>query len=135
MSFLNFWWTSFTWISFSKSLFLSCFSFRFFFFFLSLYHYISFSLSISLSHYLSISLSLYLSIRLFHSLYFSISLSFHLSITLFFSPSLLSLLLPLVSSRSSCNLPLKSSLLLMNTDKLFCISKKYYFVSELPGVT
>ena len=88
------------------------------------------SLFLSLSLYLSISLSLYLSISLslsslclFHSLYFSISLSFHLSIPLFFSLSLLSLLLPLVSSNSSCNLPIKSSLLLMNTDKLFYISK------------
>ena len=93
MPFLISWWTSFPWTSFSKSLFLSCFSFRFLFLFLSLYHYISFSLSISLSLstslYLSTSLSLS-SLCLFHSLYFSISLSFHPSITLFFSLSPLS---------------------------------------------
>ena len=82
MSFLNFWWTSFSWISFSKSLFLSFLSFRFFFICVSLFHYISFFFSLYISIFLSIFLppssippSLSLPLPLFLSLYLSLSLS------------------------------------------------------------
>ena len=75
MSFLNFWWTSFAWISFSKSLFLSCFSFRFLFLFPSLYHYISLYLSISLSVSFTLFISQYLSLSISLSLSFSLSFS------------------------------------------------------------
>ena len=113
MSFLIFLWTSFSLTSFSESLYLSFLSFRFLFLFLSLYHYISFFLFL----YLTISLSL-------SPLSFSLFLSLYLSLSTSLSPSLLSLLLPLVSSSSSCNLHIKSSLFVMNTDKLFYISRK-----------
>ena len=78
----------------------------------------SFSFCLSTTLYLSFSFSLFFSLS--HSFYLSISLSF----------ALLSLLLPLVSSSSSCNLPIKSSLLVMKTDNLFYTSKKYLFLCK-----
>ena len=108
MSFLIFLWTSFSWTSFSESLYLSFLSFHFLFLFLSLHHFISFFLFLSFFLFTSLFLSLYLSLSL----------------------TLLSLLLPLVSSCSSCNLPIKSSLLVMKTDNLFYTSKKYLFLCK-----